>query len=119
VTGQPRKEPLAPGEEVTQFGRQASGFKNRPIDAGRSLSAVRGRVNLATVVGLVIKSRPPIAGDGCRYARVDALLTRGFTVSATPSTLNSLHVSIEYSGDWDDTVVEAFEECFGTPVFHV
>lgn len=108
--------PLGPEEEVTQYGRRdATWFKNRP-EEGNVLSAIRGRVSLEVACDCV-KGKPPKSEDGIRFASVECLLTSGFAVLATPHRLNRLHVSIEYSGTWDDTVSEGFDSCFGEPVF--
>lgn len=102
--------------EITQWGRRASGFKNRPMEGYDSLSALRGKVGLEEATKVVAK-RPLIPGDGIRIASVEILLNSGFVVRPTPTLLNPLHVSIEYSGNWDETICMALDQCFGQPTF--
>jgi len=117
VTDVPSGENFSGDEEVTQYGRRdGTSFKNRPA-TGSALSAIRGRVSVEEACRRVTGRRQARPTDGVRVASVETLLNSGFTVRATPSRMNDLHVSIEYSGDWDDTVSESFDRCFGDPVY--
>lgn len=110
-------------EYICQYGYRSGDIpefpvKLRPRDTDESLSAILGRVSPAYARSLVRKKGVPTGDDGVRYARVGALREMGFKVTLTPTTVNTLHVSVSYPNEWDDPVANMFNACFSEPQWY-
>lgn len=108
---QPR---LDPADWLTHYGRTTSGFKSAPSSNGeeKGLSLIAGRLTPEMATELVCR-READEKDVVRHTLVSRLLEAGFVVKRTPiDPTNPDHVSVEYPGDWDDTVCERFDKCF-------
>jgi hypothetical protein len=60
--------------------------------------------------------RAPRPRDAVRHATVGSLEAARFSVVPDGKLKEGSHVSVYWHhGEWDDTVAEAFENCFGPP----
>lgn len=103
-------------EFVTQYGNLAGdpAFRTRPPAGSprpRTMSVTLGRRSPEEMVRLVRRSPDP-ASDTARHARVRRFREAGFLVRHTPTSRNLDHASVEWAGEWEDTVAERFDSCF-------
>lgn len=61
----------------------------------------------------ILVGRKPSENDAVRYARVGDLRQAGFQVRHTPSRRNPDHASVEWIGEWSNSVAARFDLCFG------
>lgn len=101
-------------EELTQYGTTIDPFRNQPrwgregavsvlLGGWHPLEASR------KVRGIALED----GTDAARYTTAGTLRAQGFRVTHTPGYRNPDHVSVHFSGEWDEQVCEAFDRCFG------
>lgn len=110
---------LQDGESLTQYGSSqpmTAGrvFRARPRSSEKDLSLLAGRLTPVAAATAVTGGAAP--GSFARYTTVGKLRRAGFTVLHTPSRKLQNHVSVEYSGEWDDDVDTRFDACFTKPL---
>jgi hypothetical protein len=117
----PKGRDLADEEQVSHYGKREPAL---PCCQGkchfRHLLR-RTEKDLSIVVGFVpVDQLGPKIGQpssGARYSTVGKLREAGFTVLHTPTRENPDHGSVYAKGDWTPQCGQAFNACFGTPVW--
>ena len=100
---------------LTQYGRRTSGFRCEPRADEPDVSLLLGQLTADEARILVVPWGHTTEDDMVRYALADCLRDKGFTICLTPSRMIPGHVSVEYEGEWNDDMCEAFDECFTEP----
>lgn len=109
-------------ECVSQYGSRITGspvFRERPrlSDEGE-VSVSLGTLTPAEVRSHVRLGGVPTSEDGARYVRAGDLRIEGFEVVHKPTRRNPDHAVVRYPGEWDESVVGAFNKHCSAPVWH-
>ena len=102
---------------LSQYGTIKKGFRKRPrFDEGeKEVSLLLGTLSVGEAKGYVIPRYQPNSNDLVRYSSVDCLASKGFSVRHTGHKRSPYHVSVEYDGEWNEDMDEAFDDCFSSP----
>lgn len=117
-------EVLPDDQELTQCGTKLAGgsyrFRNMPRTERdppeRSLSLLRGALTPHEAMTAAFGTHRKCHRDAARQTTAGTLREVGFRVEHTPRyPLSPDHVSVYWSGDWDDDVGDLFDGCFQDP----
>jgi len=76
------------------------------------MSVISDRLAVETAVPLVCRGDSAGSADAVRYAVVEDLTERGFTVTYKTSRTVPGHIAVTWPGEWNDDVMMRFEACF-------